>query len=69
MKLFSSALAILSALAVSEVARAANSFAGSNLYYAAGLSSSQRATLFRYDNGSLPVPHWLHVLIYVLIVV
>jgi mannan endo-1,4-beta-mannosidase len=33
-------------LALGNVVSAANSFAGSNLYYAAGLSSSERATLF-----------------------
>ena len=30
------------------VAQAAHSFAGSNLYYAAGLSSADRTTLFKY---------------------
>jgi hypothetical protein len=35
-----------SLLALASTAFAANSFAGSNLYYAAGLSSSQQDTLF-----------------------
>jgi hypothetical protein len=37
-----------SLLAFLNVASAAKSFAGSNLYYAAGLSSSEQTTLFRY---------------------
>jgi hypothetical protein len=41
--------AFASCLAFNSVALAANCFAGSNLYYAAGLSSAQRATLFRYS--------------------
>ncbi|KAG9120029.1 hypothetical protein FRC07_004649, partial [Ceratobasidium sp. 392] len=44
MKFFSTAITVVS-LGLAGVASAANSFAGSNLYYAAGLSASQRATL------------------------
>ncbi|TFY75941.1 hypothetical protein EWM64_g8071 [Hericium alpestre] len=42
MKIFST---LFSALCALHIAYAANSFSGSNLYYAAGLSSSQRTTL------------------------
>ncbi|QRV94694.1 Cellulase (glycosyl hydrolase family 5 protein) [Ceratobasidium sp. AG-Ba] len=44
MKFFTAAIAATS-LSLAGVVSAANSFAGSNLYYAAGLSASQRATL------------------------
>lgn len=44
MKFFSAAITVVS-LGFVGLANAANSFAGSNLYYAAGLSASQRATL------------------------
>ncbi|KAF8598376.1 glycoside hydrolase family 5 protein [Ceratobasidium sp. AG-I] len=44
MKFFSATITVLS-LGFAGLASAANSFAGSNLYYAAGLSASQRATL------------------------
>lgn len=44
MKFFNIAITAVS-LGLAGVASAANSFAGSNLYYAAGLSASQRATL------------------------
>ena len=42
---FAKGLASLPALASAAIA--ANSFTGSNLYYAAGLSSSQQDTLFK----------------------
>ncbi|CAE6338864.1 unnamed protein product [Rhizoctonia solani] len=42
---FSRAATSLIFLGFASIASAANSFAGSNLYYAAGLSTSQRATL------------------------
>jgi mannan endo-1,4-beta-mannosidase len=44
MKLLGFAITVFS-LGFAGLASAANSFAGSNLYYAAGLSPSQRATL------------------------
>ncbi|KAG8743024.1 hypothetical protein FRC10_000475 [Ceratobasidium sp. 414] len=44
MKFLSAAITLFS-LGFASIASAANSFAGSNLYYAAGLSASQRATL------------------------
>jgi hypothetical protein len=45
MKWFS---ALSATFALCGIARAANSFAGSNLFYAAGLSSTERQTLFRW---------------------
>ena len=44
MKFFSATITVVS-LGLAGLVSAANSFAGSNLYYAAGLSASQRATL------------------------
>ena len=40
-------LATIFAVAAAPLALAAHSFAGSNLYYAAGLSSADRTTLFK----------------------
>lgn len=48
-------------LGVAEYATAATSFAGSNLYYAAGLTSSQQTTLFTglKDAGVQVLRVWL----------
>jgi mannan endo-1,4-beta-mannosidase len=45
MRLFDTLITAILSLGFISLACAANSFAGSNLYYAAGLSASQRATL------------------------
>ena len=42
---FTNPLSLLAALGAIKAVSAANSFAGSNLYYAAGLNSSQTSTL------------------------
>ena len=47
MSLFCTYACIFSLLTGSLFARAANSFAGSNLYYAAGLSSDEAETLLQ----------------------
>jgi hypothetical protein len=58
MKLYN---ALTLALGLAEYATAATSFAGSNLYYAAGLTSSQQTTLFTglKDAGVQVLRVWL----------
>jgi hypothetical protein len=56
-----SAKGLVSLLALAATTLAANSFAGSNLYYAAGLSSAQQNTLFQ---GMQSGESSLHILIH-----
>ncbi|KAH8118747.1 beta-1,3-mannanase [Phellopilus nigrolimitatus] len=59
--IFLTALACVSNIGSGQLAWAANSFAGSNLYYAAGLSASDRSTLLQgmQDAGMKVLRVWL----------